>query len=108
MCLKHNSKRNTYVLDSGWHWIFDCPHFSILRSKYPFLSNSMDQVKIEADGSPSPFAVAKHVGDLMNVIQLDFSVGTSLASMIHKMIQLREVMAGYAGVCAGPPVRGSR
>ena len=89
------------MLDSEWHWIFDCPHFSILRSKYPFLSNSMDQVKIEADGSPSSFAVAKHIGDLMNVIQLDFSVGTSLASMIHKMIQLRKEWLVTVGCARG-------
>ena len=24
------------VLDSEWHWIFDCDQFSALRAKYPF------------------------------------------------------------------------
>ena len=100
-CLHCLLNKNTYVLDSEWHWIFDCPHFSALRSKYPILSHSITQVKTEADGSPSPFAVAKHVGDLMNVIQLDFSVGTSLASMIHKMIQLRKEWLVTVGCARG-------
>ena len=37
----------------------------------------------------------------MNVIQLDFSVGTSLASMIRKMIQLRKEWLVTVGCARG-------
>ena len=86
-CLLH---RNVYVLDSEWHWIFDCPHFTPQRQKFPILTRSLIKVQTEADGSASQFALDKHIGDLMNVIQDDFSVGSSLASLLHSMIQTRQ------------------
>ena len=89
-CLHCLLNRNTYVLDSEWHWIFDCPHFSAQRCKFPILSCSLMQVKTEVDGSLATFAVGEHVGDLMNVIRTDFSVGTSLASLLRTMIQIRQ------------------
>ena len=79
-----------FVLDSEWHWIFDCPQFSPQRAKLPFLSRSLLQVKKGADGNVCKYAVDTHIGDLMNVILEDFSVGSSLASLLRMMIQIRQ------------------
>ena len=97
-CLLH---RNVYVLDSEWHWIFDCPHFSAQRAKFPMLSRSLVQVMTEDDGSSSPFSKVRHVGDLMNVIRLDFSVGTSFASFLALMKRTREDWLVTVGCARG-------
>ena len=34
-CLHCFLSMDTLVLDSEWHWIFDCHHFSELRMKFP-------------------------------------------------------------------------
>ena len=54
------------------------------------LHRSLVQVKTEVDGTPSLFAVGRHVGDLINVIQNDSSVGTSLASFLRMIIKERQ------------------
>ena len=36
---------DTMVLDSEWHWIFDCNQFSSLRSKYPHFSTILRSIR---------------------------------------------------------------
>ena len=47
-------------------------------------------VKAKAAGSSSAFAVDRHVGGFMNVIQADFSLRFFLASLVRIMMKIRQ------------------
>ena len=63
------------------------------------------QAKTEVDGSLSTFAIDKHVGDLMNMIRTDSSVGVSLASLLRMMIQIRQEWLVSVGCVRGSNIR---
>ena len=44
-CLFCVLNSDTVVLDSEWHWIFDCPQFSSLRYEYPKFSTVLRSIR---------------------------------------------------------------
>ena len=40
-----SSEHDTLVLDSEWHWIFDCPGFNEIRFKMPYFSNYSKEIR---------------------------------------------------------------
>ena len=37
-------KKDSLVLDSEWHWIFDCPKIFEIRAKHPYLETVIDSI----------------------------------------------------------------
>ena len=84
-CLHCLRAGNALVLDSEWHWIFDCSLFDELRMKMPSFETSLRSIE-ENRG----FAEFSDLGSLLNAIQNDSRLGFSLASFVRQASSLRE------------------
>ena len=71
-------EHDTLVLDSEWHWIFDCACFDEIRSKMPYLSNYLTEIRKNA-----VFSEIHDLGNLMNAIQNDSRLGFSTVSFLR-------------------------
>ena len=79
-------EHDTLVLDSEWHWIFDCVGFAEIRSKMPYLSNCLTEIRKNA-----VFSEIHDLGNLMNAIQNDSRLGFSTVSFLRRAISQREI-----------------
>jgi hypothetical protein len=84
-CLHCFLTEGSLVLDSEWHWIFDCTLFNELRFKMPSLHASLRSI-LNSRG----FAEVSDLGFLLNAIQNDSRLGFSLVSFVRQSISLRE------------------
>ena len=82
------------VLDSEWHWIFDCPHFGELRMKLPVFEHTLRSCRTSDRG----FALAEELVSLLKNVQIQYRVAVSLGSFIRQGIALRE--SWISDVCA--------
>ena len=82
------------VLDSEWHWIFDCPHFGELRMKLPVFERTLRSCRTSDRG----FALAEDLVSLLKNVQIEYRVAVSLGSFIRQAIALRE--SWISEVCA--------
>ena len=96
------------VLDSEWHWIFDCSHFDELRMNLPAFSRSLRKCGAFDRG----YALAADLVCLLKEVQIQYRVGISLSSFLRQAIALRE--SWMSEVCSrsrhhcAPPDRWSR
>ena len=81
---------DTFVLDSEWHWIFDCPHFDELRMNLPVFSRSLRKCGAFDRG----YALAADLVCLLKEVQIQYRVGISLSSFLRQAIALRESWMG--------------
>ena len=79
-------EHDTLVLDSEWHWIFDCVGFAEIRSKMPYLSNCLTEIRKNA-----VFSEIHDLGNLLNAIQNDSRLGFSTVSFLRRAISQREI-----------------
>ena len=86
-------------MDSEWHWIFDCHHFSELRMKFPSFHKTLRSIQ---NDSSRDYVDESDLARLLNMIISDSQLGFSLASFVRQAISLRESWLG--DVC----VRGRR
>ena len=98
-CLYCFLNGDTIVLDSEWHWIFDCQHFSELRKKFPSFHKTLRSIQ---NDSSRDYVDESDLARLLNMIISDSQLGFSLASFVRQAISLRESWLG--DVC----VRGRR
>ena len=76
---------DTVVLDSEWHWLFNCVHFHELRHKRPFLQETLKSIQRKRE-----FADICDLGNLFMMIQNDSRLGFSVASFIRQAILERK------------------
>ena len=76
---------DTFVLDSEWHWIFDCILFRELRDKNPYFFDFLKSLKGDRG-----YADIDDLGNLLTAIQNDSRLGFSLVSFLRQAITLRE------------------
>ena len=92
---------DTLVLDSEWHWIFDCNLFRELRDKNPYFFDFLKSLK-----GDRRYADIDDLGKLLTAIQNDSRLGFSLVSFLRQAITLREKWMEGACVrgrlCKGP------
>ena len=84
-CLHCFLQADTLVLDSEWHWIFDCVLFSELRSKNPYLFDFLKSFRKNVE-----YAEVSDLGKLLTAIQNDSRLGFSVVSFIRQAIALRK------------------
>ena len=60
------------VLDSEWHWGFDCPHFDVLRFDLPVFESCRS--------SDRKFSKVADLVCLLKKIQTQYHIGVSLGS----------------------------
>ena len=87
-CLFCVLNSDTVVLDSEWHWIFDCDQFSSLRSKYPHFSTVLHSIREKS--VQQNFSVDTDLRDLFRSIQDDSKCGFSLATFIRQATNARK------------------
>ena len=96
---------DTVVLDSEWHWIFDCGQFSTLRAKYPHFSDVLRNIR--ENSTEKNYSVDTDLRDLFRSILDDHKCGFSLASFIRQASAVRKTWLGEVCVrgrlCAPPP-----
>ena len=106
-CLFCVLNSDTVVLDSEWHWIFDCPQFSPLRDKYPkFLTvlRSIRENSIEEN-----FSIESDLRRLFHSILDDSKCGFSLVAFLNQALTLRKTwldevcVRGHPGAPPPPP-----
>ena len=78
-CLHCLMKGDTLVLDSEWHWIFDCPHFGELRMNLPVFERTLNSCRTSNRG----FALAEDLVSLLKKVQIEYRVAVSLGSFIR-------------------------
>ena len=83
-CLHCFLEKDTLVLDSEWHWIFDCPKCNGIRAKHPYLRDSLESIR-----SNSEYAELNDLCKLLNAIQIDSRLGFSVVSFVRQAITLR-------------------
>ena len=76
---------DTLVLDSEWHWIFDCTLFRELRDKNPYFFDFLKSLR-----NNRGHADIDDLGKLLTAIQNDSRLGFSLVSFLRQAIALRE------------------
>ena len=103
-CVLHS---DTLVLDSEWHWIFDCDQFSALRAKYPHFSQVLRTIR--ENSVDKKFRIESIDTDLRNLFRSildDPKCGFSLSSFIRQAIAVRKTWLGEVCVrgrlCAPP------
>ena len=84
-CLHCFLSKDTLVLDSEWHWIFDCHLFRELRNKNPYFFDFLKSLKCDRG-----YADIDDLGKLLTAIQNDSRLGFSLVSFLRQAIILRE------------------
>ena len=82
------------VLDSEWHWVFDCPQFSEFRIERPLLSTNLESAQEDRD-----FATLGDLCRLLVAIRNDSRIGFSLASFLRQASFARS--GWLEEVCAG-------
>ena len=70
------------VLDSEWHWVFDCPHFGELRMKLPVFERTLRSYRTSDRG----FALAEDLVSLLKNVQIQYSLAVSLGSLIRRQL----------------------
>ena len=75
---------DTLVLDSEWHWIFDCTHFDELRHNLPIFHSILKNI-LKGRG----FSTVEDLVCLLKKVQIQCHVGVSLGSFIRQAIALR-------------------
>ena len=95
-CLHCLINGDTLVLDSEWHWIFDCPHFGELRMNLPVFERTLRSCRTSDRG----FALAEDLVSSLKNVQIQYRVAVSLGSFIRQTIALRE--SWVSDVRAGP------
>ena len=100
-CVLHS---DTVVLDSEFHWIFDCGQFSSLRTKYPHLSDVLRNIR--ENSLEKHFSIDTDLRNLFRLIRDDTKCGCSLASFIRQATVVRKTWLGEVCVrgrlCAPP------
>ena len=89
-------EEDTLVLDSYWHWIFDCPKFIEIRAKYPYLETVLDSMNSLRNNRE--YAELIGLCKRLTAIQIDSRLGFSVVSFIRQAITLREIWLGDACV----------
>ena len=84
-CLHCFLNGDTVVLDSEWHWLFNCVHFHELRHNRPFLHETLKSIQRNKE-----FADICDLGNLFMMIQNDSRLGFSVASFIRQAILERK------------------
>ena len=84
---------DTLVMDSEWHWVFDCPHFQELRMGLPVLSRCLDSCRNTDRG----FATPSNLMSLLKMVQIQYHIGVSLGSFIKRAITSRETWTSGGG-----------
>ena len=92
-CLHCLITGDALVLDSEWHWIFDCPHFEELRLKFPVFSRALDSCRNDRG-----FALVEDLVSLLKKTQTQYRVAVSFGSFLRQALALRECWIGE--VCA--------
>jgi hypothetical protein len=90
-CLLHG---DLLVLDSEWHWIFDCPHFEDIRAERPLLLNTLLSIQENRDA-----ATIIDLCKLLVAIRKDSRIGFSLASFLRQACSVRD--GWFEEVCVG-------
>ena len=85
-CLHCFINSDILVLDSEWHWIFDCPHFEEIRSSLPVFSSTLTNCRTTG----WDFAMCADLVRLLKEVQIHDRVGVSLGSFIRQAMSLRE------------------
>ena len=75
------------VLDSEWHWFFDCPHFNELRHTLPVLHRAFENCCTYENRG---FATVADLVRLLKEVQIQYCLGVSLGSFIRQAISIRE------------------
>ena len=95
---------DTVVLDSEWHWIFDCDQFSALRAKYPHFSEVLRNIR--ETSIEKNYSVDIDLRNLFRSILDDHKCGFSLSSFIRQATTVRKTWLGEVSVrgrlCAPP------
>ena len=86
---------DTLVLDSEWHWIFDCTHFDDLRLRLPVLDRTIGECRNYGNRG---FATVAKLVSLLKKVQTQYCLGVSLGSFIRQAISVRE--SWMSEVCA--------
>ena len=90
-CLLHS---DTLVLDSEWHWIFDCPQFDEFRAKRPLFFKNLESAQDKME-----FATLGDLCRLLVATRNDSRIGFSLASFLRQARLARK--SWLEEVCAG-------
>ena len=85
-CLHCLIEGDTLVLDSEWHWIFDCAQFVPLRHNYPYLYDIIASSRSTDRG----FAKVADLVCLLEKVQYQYRAGVSLGSFVRQAITIRE------------------
>ena len=92
------------VLDSEWHWIFECGQFSSLRAKYPHFSDVLRTIR--ENSIEKNYCVDVDLRTLFHSILDDHKCGFSLSSFIRQATAVRKTWLGEVCVrgrlCAPP------
>ena len=86
-CLHCLMTGDTLVLDSEWHWIFDCTHFEELRFKLPVLDRAIRECRNYGDRG---FATVDNLVSWLKKVQTQYCLGVSLGSFIRQAISVPE------------------
>ena len=84
-CLHCFLKCDTIVLDSEWHWVFDCVLFDELRHNLPSFFMTLRSIRGDRG-----FSEESDLGFLLNATISDSRIGFSLASFVRQATSLRE------------------
>ena len=87
-CLHCFLEKDTLVLDSEWHWIFDCPKCNGIRAKHPYLRDSLESI-----WSNSEYAELNDLCKRLYAIQIDSGLCFSVVSFVRQAIALRRMLA---------------
>ena len=88
-CLHCLLSCDTFVLDSEWHWLFDCVLLDELRMKFPSLFKILKSIRSSKD-----FAVLSDLCSFLDAIQNDSRLVFSLASFLRQAISVKECRLG--------------
>ena len=102
-CLHCFLNGDTIVVDSEWHWIFDCHHFSELRMKFPSFHKTLRSIQ---NDSGRDYVDESDLARLLNMIISDSQLGFSLASFVRQAISERKLVGRR--LRAGPPLHSAR
>ena len=95
---------DTVVLDSEWHWIFDCTQFSSLRETFPHFSTILRSIREKS--SEQNYCIETDLRNLLHSIHDDSKCGFSFASFIRQAIIVRkawfEEVSVRGRLCAPP------
>ena len=106
-CLFCVINNDTVVLDSEWHWIFDCRQFSFLREKYPHFMTVLHNIR--ENSTEENFSIETDLRKLFHSILNDFKCGFSLVAFLRQALTVRKTwleevcVRGHPGAPPPPP-----